>query len=263
MTADADVRLVRMEVTAGVATITLDSPSNRNALSGRLRTELLEALTAAENDSAVRVIVLAHTGPTFCAGADLKETRTADPGTAAGELVAILSTMMAASTPIVASVGGPARAGGIGLLAASDFVVADQAATFAFSEVRIGVIPAIISVPLQEVVSRIDLRRLFLTGEVFDADHARSIGLVSHVAATDSLPETTEGLASSILRGAPTALAGVKKITRPAQTELAASFAEMQKVTTQYFSSPDAQEGMRAFAEKRAPGWVPIRGAVQ
>lgn len=263
MTTDTDGKLVRSEFVSGVTYITLDSPRNRNALSTQLRSELLEALTAADGHTATRVIVLTHTGQTFCSGADLKETRNVDPKAAAGELVAILSAMMGSATPIVASVGGPARAGGIGLLAASDFVVADRGATFAFSEVRIGVIPSIISVPLREVVSPINLRRLFLTGEVFDAEYARSIGLVSHIAGDETLNETTRELTSAIQHGAPDALAAVKDITRTPRDLLANRFDYMQRETTRFFSSDDAREGMQAFAEKRKPKWVLTEAAAK
>ncbi|MFJ6263300.1 enoyl-CoA hydratase-related protein [Rhodococcus erythropolis] len=248
--------LVHSVTAHGVATITLDSPHNRNALSAQLRSQLHTQLDGALEDDAARIVVLTHTGPTFCAGADLKETRGADPSAAADELAGVLLTMMTASKPIVASISGPARAGGIGLLASCDFVVADPAATFAFSEVRIGVIPSIISVPLKQVVSRADLRRLFLTGAVFDAHHALRIGLVSHLTDDAPVDTATSKLVDALLHGAPQALAGAKAITRSSEIELAEQLDQMKRLTTQFFSSADAQEGMRAFAEKRAPSWA-------
>ena len=116
--------LVHLTAEHGVSTITLDSPRNRNALSAQLRTELRQLLEAALDDESTRVIVLTHTGPVFCAGADLKEARSADTTQSGGELVALLETLMTADKPVVARLAGPARAGGIGLVAACDFAIA-------------------------------------------------------------------------------------------------------------------------------------------
>src|ERR1700754_623102 len=138
--------LVHLEIDSGVATITLDSPTNRNALSRQLRRELQAHLrTAIESDEA-RVIVLTHTGTVFCAGMDLKESR----GPSAGEqgiqdFPDTLRLIWTSPTPVVARLSGPARAGGVGLVAACDLAVAAEEVTFAFSEVRIGVVPAVIS----------------------------------------------------------------------------------------------------------------------
>src|SRR5688500_17622793 len=139
--------LVTVEADRGVATITLDSPHNRNALSSALIAELLAALAAADADDAVRVIVLTHTGPVFCSGADLKETAAA---VASGELPIgrvgeVLAAIWESRKPVVARLTGPARAGGLGLVAAADLAVCPVDTTFAFSEVRLGVIPAVIS----------------------------------------------------------------------------------------------------------------------
>ncbi|GAB3860227.1 hypothetical protein GCM10029963_62740 [Micromonospora andamanensis] len=135
--------LVRVATAHGVTTLTLDSPHNRNALSTPLMTELLAGLAAAVADDAVRVIVLDHTGPVFCSGADLKETAAAyASGTVpAGMLGDVLAAVRECPKPVLAKVGGPARAGGLGLIAAADLAVCAAEATFAFTEVRIGVIP--------------------------------------------------------------------------------------------------------------------------
>ena len=170
--------LVHLDVDAGVATITLDSPANRNALSAQLRRELLAHLDTALADDAARVVVLGHTGRVFCSGMDLKEARgagAADQGV--NEVPAILQRIWTAPKPVVAKIGGPARAGGVGLVAACDIAVAATAATFAFSEVRIGVIPAVISVTVLPRLLPRAAHELFLTGETFDAARAVAVGL--------------------------------------------------------------------------------------
>ena len=155
--------LVHRTVENGIATITLDSPRNRNALSAQLRRELREQLAAANADDAVRTIVLTHTGPVFCAGMDLKESRSAgaeDQGVQ--EFPAILEQLWTSPKPVVAKLAGPARAGGVGMVAACDIAVAAETATFAFSEVRIGVVPAVISVT---VLPRLHARQALEHGE--------------------------------------------------------------------------------------------------
>lgn len=249
--------LVHLTAEHGVSTITLDSPRNRNALSAQLRTELRQLLETALDDESTRVIVLTHTGPAFCAGADLKEARSADTTQSGGELVALLEKLMTADKPVVARLAGPARAGGIGLLAACDFAIAADTVTFAFTEVRIGVIPSIISVPLRLRVSPPALHRLFLTGETFDAHHAASIGLVSEVAPETDLDSTVTRLTNTLQLGAPQAVAGVKQLLHPPSATLSDQFEQIQALTARYFASPQAREGIRAFTEKRPPAWVP------
>ena len=139
--------LVRVSTARGVTTLTLDSPPNRNALSTALMTQLLDGLAAAVADDSVRVVVLDHTGPVFCSGADLKETAAAygSGSVPAGMLGDVLVAVRECPKPVLAKVAGPARAGGLGLIAAADLAICAQEATFAFTEVRIGVVPAVIS----------------------------------------------------------------------------------------------------------------------
>ncbi len=164
-----------------IATITLDSQRNRNALSRQLLAELHRALDEAETAGA-RAIVLTHRGPAFCAGADLKERATAGSAPAdSAPFVRALERLMDAQCPTIAVVDGAVRAGGIGLMAACDLVVVHEATTFALTEVRIGVAPAIIAVPILRRVAPSRIAAAMLTGESFDAEHARQIGLVTHV----------------------------------------------------------------------------------
>jgi enoyl-CoA hydratase/carnithine racemase len=236
---------VRCVVEAGVATITLDSPANRNALSRALLAGLHDALDRAEQAD-VRVIVLGHTPPVFCAGADLKE-RSELPADST-PMVRAMQRLVAARQPTIAAVQGPVRAGGIGLMASCDLVVVQSDVTFAFTEVRIGVAPAIISVPILQRCGWSKLAAAFLTGESFDAQSARDMGLVSHVA-TD-VPATLHTLVQGILAGAPGAVAATKLLLRSDR-----SWADMQALSDTLFSGSEAAEGMRAFAERRPPVW--------
>lgn len=251
--------LVHLDVTAGVATITLDSPPNRNALSAQLRRELLAHLDAAIADEAVRVIVLTHTGTVFCAGMDLKESRgTSAQQQGVTEVPRILQTLWDSPTPVIARLSGPARAGGVGIVAACDVAVAAEDVTFAFSEVRIGVIPAVISVTVLPRLSARAAHELFLTGETFDAARAATVGLINRAVSADGLDDEVARYADMLRRGAPGALAGAKKMLRRARpSSMAEDFAEMNTLSARYFAGEEGQEGIRAFAEKRTPAWVP------
>lgn len=265
--------LVHLDVAAGTATITLDSPVNRNALSAQLRRELRAHLRSALDDAAVRVVVLTHTGTVFCSGMDLRESRgpsSADQGVQ--EFPAILELLWTSPTPVIARVAGPARAGGIGLVAACDIAVAARAgeaadgtttrgATFAFSEVRIGVVPAVISVPVSARLLPRAAHELMLTGEVFDADRAAAVGLVNVAVDPDALDTEVARYAEMLARGGPDALAATKEmLRRPPATDLSTDLAAMLELSAGFFASAEGQEGMTAFAEKRDPAWVPRPG---
>ena len=247
--------LVHSSVTAGVATLTLDSQPNRNALSPQLMSELAAGLAAAVADDAVRVIVLTHAGRVFCSGADLKATAAA---TGAGDMpiasVPTLLTALAESPkPIVVRVGGPARAGGIGLIAACDVALAGRSATFAFTEVRLGVVPAVISVPVLPMLAPRAARELFLTGEVFDATRAAEIGLITRVVDDAELDAEVSRYVDMLALGAPGALAAAKDLlAHPSQ-----DYAALSALSAERFASSEGREGVAAFAEKRRPFWAP------
>jgi methylglutaconyl-CoA hydratase len=253
--------LVHLSVADGVATLTLDSPANRNALSPQLMGELAAGLRAALDDGSVRVVVLSHAGRVFCSGMDLKATARA--GNAAADLPVtafpdILSTLWTSPKPVLARVGGPARAGGIGLVAACDIAVAARSATFAFSEVRIGVVPAVISVPVLPRLAPRAAHELFLTGEVFGAERAAGIGLVNVAVADEDLDAEVDRYVDMLVRGAPGALAATKEmLRRPPPGSMAADFAAMAALSAERFASQEGREGMAAFAEKRVASWVP------
>jgi methylglutaconyl-CoA hydratase len=236
-----------------VCTLTLDSPHNRNALSARLLDELADGLAEAVADAAVRVVVLTAVGPVFCSGADLTE-RPAGP---TSRLPEILTTMRTAPVPVVTRVNGHARAGGLGLIAASDLAAAVAASTFAFSEVRVGVAPAMILVPSLRVAAPRFLARAVLTGEPFGAAEAAEAGLLTSVVDDDvALDEWVAQVTSSILKSAPGAVSATKTLL----AELAAlSFSEgllvAQARSAELFAGAEAAEGMDAFLSRRTPAW--------
>ncbi|SCL42004.1 methylglutaconyl-CoA hydratase [Micromonospora pallida] len=251
--------LVRVSTARGVTTLTLDSPHNRNALSTPLMTELLDGLSVAVADPSVRVVVLDHTGPVFCSGADLKETAAAyaSGSVPAGKLGDVLAAVRECPKPVVARVAGPARAGGLGLIAAADLAVCGEEATFAFTEVRLGVIPAVISATVLPRLTPRAAAELYLTGETFDGRRAAEIGLVTTAVPGAELDETVAGWCAALLRGAPAALAGAKELLRrPAEADLRRELAHLATLSTGYFLSEEGREGVAAFREKRPTRWV-------
>ena len=252
--------LVRSQTAHGVATVTLDSPSNRNALSSALIEELLAALAAAAADDAVRVVVLTHTGPVFCSGADLKETAAAfGSGTPPiNRLGEVLTAIWEGPKPVVARLTGPARAGGLGLIAAADLAVCSLDATFAFSEVRIGVIPAVISTTVLPRLSPRAATELFLTGATFDGARAREIGLVTAAVPADEVDEAVASFVAALVRGAPGALRGTKELLRRRKADTFSDEIEaMTELSVSYFGSAEGIEGITAFRDKRVPNWIP------
>jgi methylglutaconyl-CoA hydratase len=249
-------RLLQVDVARGVATLTLDSPANRNALSRAMRRQLREALTDALADDAVRVVVLDHTGRVFCSGMDLSEAAgggVRDQGVR--EFPELLEAIWSSAKPVVAAVRGPARAGGVGLLAACDVVVAGSSATFAFSEVRLGIVPAVISaVVLPRMVPHV-VHRLMLTGQVFDADTAAAGGLVDLVVPDADVDGEVRAQLIHLTAGAPTALAETKRLLRAGAPPL--RFDELLELSARFFASEEGQEGIASFREKRPARWVP------
>lgn len=258
--------LVRVRPDGPLARIVLDSPENRNALSGQLVGQLLAALRGTLESRAVRVVVLTHTGNTFCSGADLRQQEAEflatgrSPG--AGGLVPLLELIMDHPKPVVCEVAGAVRGGGMGILAASDLVVAGDSANFAFSEVRVGVAPAVISVAVLRRVGRPAALELMLTGRTFSAPEALRVGLVTRVVPDPQLASATQEICSELLKAAPGAQAETKRlIAEVPKTERGAAFAKMSELSTRMFSSPEGQEGISAFLERRRPSWLVQRDA--
>jgi methylglutaconyl-CoA hydratase len=199
------------------------------------------------------VVVLEHTGPVFCAGMDLTE-----PPDAVRELPRILERIWAHPKPVVAKLAGHARAGGVGLMAAADIVIAAQHATFAFTEVRLGLVPAVISVTVLPRLLAHAARELFLTGGTFDAAQAVAIGLVNSTVPAGQLDAEVERYTSMLTQGGPQALALTKQLLTKQLLHHgpAPDFAAMLELSAARFASAEGHEGIRAFAEKRPPSWV-------
>lgn len=248
--------LVRAERRGPAAVVTLDSPHNRNALSRALLEQLHGALSDAMADDGARVVVLTGDGPVFCSGADLKEQR-AGGGPGIGALPEILTLMIEGPKPVVARVNGAARAGGLGLIASCDLAVGLASATFGFSEVRIGVAPAIIAVPLLRRMPRQAVRELFLTGEPFDGQRARQAGLLDRAVADGELDDAVDSLVAQLAKGAPEALAATKRLLRDLPgPDMQEDFGRMVELSAERFGSAEAREGIAALLEKRPPSWV-------
>ncbi|MCB0932647.1 MAG: enoyl-CoA hydratase family protein [Mycobacterium sp.] len=251
--------LVHHHVDGAVARLTLDSPHNRNALSARLVTQLRDGLHAAADDPAVRAIVLGHTGGTFCAGADLSEASGGDPYEAAvgraRELAAVLRSIVECPVPVIAAIDGHVRAGGMGLVGACDIVVAGPRSTFALTEARIGVAPAIISLTLLPKLSPRAAARYYLTAETFNAGQAADIGLVTTTA--DDVGLAVNAVAAEVTKASPQGLAASKALTTASVLAGFDRDAErLAQESARLFVSEEAREGMLAFLQKRPPRWA-------
>jgi methylglutaconyl-CoA hydratase len=245
--------LVHRERRGPVCTLTLDSPHNRNALSASLLDQLAEHLAQATSDATVRAVVLTATGPVFCSGADLS----APPTTVTSRVPGIFDTIRSARVPVIARVAGHARAGGLGLIATADLAVATAPSTFGFSEVRVGVAPAMILVPALRVADHRFLTHAALTGEPFGAADAAAAGLLTAVVADEvALDAWVEQAVTSLLKSAPGAVAATKELLAELG-ELAWSegLARAGARSTELFAGAEAVEGMEAFLRKRAPSW--------
>ena len=242
----------------GAAWITLNRPEKRNALSATLITEVYDHLTAANSDDSVRCIVLTGAGQGFCSGADLKNP----PGQAVegGRAVPYpdaLTAIWNSPKPVICAVNGPAFAGGLGLVAASDIVVSANEALFSYSEVKIGVIPAVISVVGLRKLGAHQGMRLMLTGERFDGRQAVEYGLAHRAVPRDQLEGAVQEEIDQINLGGPIAVAECKKLVRMVpELSMEEGFKLTGEWSARMFRSDEAAEGMAAFREKRKPSWV-------
>jgi enoyl-CoA hydratase/carnithine racemase len=250
--------LLRSEDDRGVDVLVLDSQHNRNALSIALLEQLLEEVRrSAEGDG--RALVLDHAGPVFCAGVDLRERQAlGERGPSHSALLAeLLRALWAYPKPLLSRVAGAVRGGGLGFVACSDVVVASPAASFAYSEVRVGVAPAVVSVVALAKLPLGALIPCLVTGETFDAATAHRIGLVTRVADDADLAPELDG----IRRSAPEAVRTIKLLARRStRSDVDAALRDAESLSAELFAGPEAREGMAAFAERRAPAWAPASG---
>ena len=246
------------EIRNRAAWIWMNRPENRNALSTELLGELSSHLQTAMQDPGVRVVVLAGRGTAFCAGADLKSRGAGiAEGKSENAFVEILKLMREGPKPVICAVNGHAFGGGIGLIAAADIAIAVRGAKFAFSEVRLGVIPAIISVVVLPKLGEHHTMRLFLTGERFSAAEALGYGLVHRVVEDHDLESAVQMEIDAIAKGAPNAVAAAKRLVREIP-RLAPddAYALAADKIAKLFASAEAAEGLAAFAQKRPPSWA-------
>ena len=255
--------MLQYETKNGVAYVTLDRPKVRNAFDDRLIAELTKALEKAKIDPAVRAVVLGGNGPAFCAGADLNWMKRmagydrAQNRADARALADMLATLDRLPKPTIARVHGPAFAGGTGLVAACDIAVGTPQAKFCFSEAKIGLSPATISPHVLRAIGERAARRYFLTAEVFDAEEAWRIGLLSALVAAEKLDSFVEELLGHVLAGGPEAHLKIKALIRavsgrPVDDALVADTAER---IAEIRVSAEGREGIASFLEKRKPAW--------
>ena len=246
-------------VTKGAAWITLNRPEARNALSSTLVAELDAHLAVANADPAVRCIVITGADPAFCAGADLKAPRGQSPLAGMPEVTFpdVLQHIMDGDKPVIAAVNGAAYAGGLGIVGAADIVITAEDAPFAFSEVRIGVIPAIIAVTCLPKLGPHHAMRLFLTGERFSGTRAVELGLAHRAVPKSDLHAAVAEEVATLCLGGPIAVVAAKKLVRQVpRLAPETALVEMASLSGGMFVSPEGQEGMAAFREKRPPAWV-------
>ena len=246
-------------VDRGIGTITLNRPDNRNALSVDLVNSLGDHLDEAINDDAVRVIVLTNEGNTFCAGADLSApTTTVEPGGRSRTFVEIFEMIIASGTPVMGKINGHCMGGGVGLAAVLDISVASTEVKFGFTEVRLGVAPAVISVVCLPKLRMADAKELFLTGERISAQRAASVGLINRAASPDDIDDVVAEIAANVSRGGPAGLAACKElIAKVPEDSRDEAFEWTAKLSAALFRGEEGQAGIAAFRERRDAPWVP------
>lgn len=255
--------LVRTDCSGGVMTITLDDEDHRNALGAQLMSELIEACDAADDDPSVRVVVVTNTGRVFCAGANLHDAprhaaASPDPGAQYPDPKRLFGRFRRSSKPYVGRIAGHCVAGGMGLAAAMDISIACDDAMFGFTEVRVGVAPAVISVVCLPKMRMTDARAAFLRGTRFPAAEAARMGLINTSVERDRLDAEVDAVVCDLLAGGPSAIAATKELfVRVPEMGEEEAFVWTRSLSDVLFRSDEAAEGMQAFLEKRPPAWVP------
>ena len=244
--------LVHYDVTGEVATLTLDSQHNRNALSKQLVSELYDGLERAEGDEATKVVQLRAEGRTFCSGADLSEASGEGMEKAAGVLVDLQRRIVTLGKPVVARVHGNVRAGGIGIVAASDIAISAADATYAFTEVRLGLTPAAISLTVLPRMSDRAAALTFLTGEVFDGTAAAAVGLITEAVPEPELDARVWQVCASLGKGHPQGLRETKQLLgRHLVARIDEQGADLAALSARLFGSEEAKAAMVAFLGKK------------
>ncbi len=244
--------LVHLHVHEGVATVTLDSPHNRNALSRRLSDELLAALDSADADPAVRVVLIGASGSVFCSGADLAEATEQGMQAGARTLVELQRRIVALRWPVVVRLHGPVRAGGLGIIGAADVVLAADTVSFAFTEVRLGLAPATISLTTLPRLGDRAAALTYLTGTAFSAADAVRMGLVTRAVPADELDAEVGAVVGALLLGSQQGLRETKALlAAPMLERIDRLGEEVAARSARLFASDEARAAMRAFLERR------------
>ena len=244
--------LVHHRVDDHVASLVLDSQRNRNALSKQLVGELFEGLERAEADDDVKVVLIRAEGRTFCSGADLSEASGEGMEKAAGVLVELQRRIATLSKPVVTRVHGSVRAGGIGIVAASDIAVSATDATYAFTEVRLGLTPAAISLSVLPRMTDRGAARTFLTGEVFDGRAAERYGLVTMAVPEDELNSEVDEICAALAKGNPQGLRETKALVGRSLVErIDTHGADLAALSARLFASEEAKAAMVAFLNRK------------
>jgi Enoyl-CoA hydratase/carnithine racemase len=246
--------LIQYEQQDKTVIVTLSSEANRNALTSDLIDQLGHALRSARDDRSVRSIILAHTGTTFCSGADLK-SRSSTGEHRPPSVESVLRTIVTMPKPIIVRIDGAVRAGGMGIVGACDIAVASQRSSFSFSEVRVGVAPAIISLTTFPRMLARAVQYYALTGQVFDARSAEVCGLITRCA--DNVVAEADTVVEALLRCSPNALAAIKNLMNvQISASLDRDLPAMVDLSARLFQSAEAREGIEAFLERRRPKWA-------
>ncbi|MCH2442994.1 MAG: enoyl-CoA hydratase-related protein [Acidimicrobiales bacterium] len=250
---------VETDLANGVLTVTLADEDNRNALSSRLTTELTEALDDADADPEVRVVVLTNRGRVFCAGADLSERSSGGSGSSSRPVdpTRLFGRFRESPKPYVGRIAGHCVAGGMGLAAAMDISIAIEEAKFGFTEVRIGVAPAIISVVCLPKIRPADAREAFLRGNRFLAPEAARMGLINAAVPVEELDAAVDAAVADLKAGGPEAIAAAKQLmARVPGMPIDEAFRWAGELSASLFRGEEAAEGMRAYLDKRPPSWT-------
>ena len=250
---------VETDLANGVLTVTLADEDNRNALSSRLTTELTEALDDADTDPEVRVVVLTNRGRVFCAGADLSERSSGGGGSPSKPVdpTRLFGRFRESPKPYVGRIAGHCVAGGMGLAAAMDISIAIEEAKFGFTEVRIGVAPAIISVVCLPKIRPADAREAFLRGNRFLAPEAVRMGLINAAVPVEELDAAVDAAVADLKAGGPEAIAAAKQLmARVPGMPIDEAFQWTGELSAGLFRGEEAAEGMRAYLDKRPPSWT-------
>jgi enoyl-CoA hydratase/carnithine racemase len=251
---------VRTSVDGPIATITLDSPHNRNALSTRLQAELSEELVSAAVDDAVRVVVLTHSGGTFCAGADLSEAVSVGMEAGARTMLALLRQIAVHPKPVVAAVRGHVRAGGLGLVGACDVALVTDDSTFAFTESLLGLTPAVISLTTLTRLSERDAALKFLAGTRFDGIEAARSGLATRSVAAEAFDAVLATVVDDLTQASPQGLRETKALlNRSLLDRIDRDGGDLAALSARLFGSDEGREGMLAFRERREPAWRSVK----